>query len=376
MVDELKEMGVELMVSIWPTVDHRSENFEEMQEKGFLIRTDRGHRIAMNVHGYSIHYDATNPGARQYVWDKAKKNYYDYGIKLFWLDEAEPEYTYYDFDLYRYHLGPNVEIGNLYPMLYARGFYDGMTAEGQENVINLLRCAWAGSQRYGALVWSGDIDTNFRSLRNQFAAGLSMGLAGIPWWTTDIGGFHGGDASDEEFRECFTRWFQYAAFCPVMRLHGDRDPHTQPLDTSLGVGIGGGSCPSGAPNEIWSYGEDIYEICKRFIEIRGNLKPYIREQMALAHEKGQPPMRPLFYDFMGDEAAWDVQDEFMFGPDLLVAPVLYSGVRERAVYLPKGTSWKDAWSGEVYNGGQTITAAAPIERIPVFVRAGAAVGLL
>ena len=150
MVDELKEMGIELMVSIWPTVDHKSENYQEMVEKGLLIRTDRGHPIAMNFHGNTIHIDVTNPEAREYFWNKAKENYYDYGIRIFWLDEAEPEYTYYDFDLYRYHLGPNVQIGNVYPLMYAKAFYDGMRAEGQENIVNLVRCAWAGSQRYGA----------------------------------------------------------------------------------------------------------------------------------------------------------------------------------------------------------------------------------
>ena len=125
MVDELKEMGIELMVSIWPTVDHTSENYEEMMEKGFLIRMDRGQRIAMDSRGNATHFDATNPGAREYVWNKVKQNYYNYGIRIFWLDEAEPEYTYYDFDLYRYYLGPNVQIGNIYPLLYARGFYEG-----------------------------------------------------------------------------------------------------------------------------------------------------------------------------------------------------------------------------------------------------------
>ena len=201
MIKELKDMGIELMVSIWPTVDHRSENYEEMVEMGYLIRTERGHRIAMDFHGNTAHFDATNPAAREYVWDKIKKNYYDKGIKIFWLDEAEPEYTYYDFDLYRYHLGPNVQIGNIYPLMYARTFFDGMKSAGQENIINLLRCAWAGSQRYGALVWSGDIHSSFESMRNQLAAGLNMGIAGIPWWTTDIGGFHGGYPDDPEFRE-------------------------------------------------------------------------------------------------------------------------------------------------------------------------------
>jgi alpha-D-xyloside xylohydrolase len=368
MADELKSMGVELMVSIWPTVDQKSENFKEMEEKGYLIRADRGHRISMNFQGNTIHFDATNPAARQYVWDKVKKNYYKYGIKLFWLDEAEPEYTYYDFDLYRYYLGPVLEIGNLFPQHYARAFFDGMQAEGQKNIINLLRCAWAGSQRYGALVWSGDILSSFKSLRNQFAAGLNMGMAGIPWWTTDIGGFYGGRADNPEFLECFTRWFEYGAFCPVMRLHGDRDPHTPPLGTS-----GGGTCFSGAPNEIWSYGEDIYEICKSYIAIRTWIQPYIKQLMEAAHEKGTPVMRPLLFDFPEDKAAWGVEDQYMFGPDILVAPVLYSGMRSRDVYLPGVARWKNAWTGEETAGGKTIKADAPIERIPLFIREGASV---
>lgn len=192
MVKELKEMGIELMVSIWPTVDKTCENYEEMLEKGYLIRTERGFRVGLDFQGATIHYDATNPGAREYVWEKVKKNYYDKGIKIFWLDEAEPEYTVYDFDNYRYYLGSNLRIGNLYPREYAKGFYEGMAREGQKNIVNLLRCAWAGSQKYGALVWSGDIASSFDSMRNQLTAGLNMGIAGIPWWTTDIAGFHGG----------------------------------------------------------------------------------------------------------------------------------------------------------------------------------------
>ena len=192
MVRELKEMGIELMVSVWPTVDYRSENFREMKEKGYLINTDRGFPNGLRFLNDSLHYDTTHPGAREYVWGKIKEHYYDKGIKIFWLDEAEPEYSVYDFDNYRYHLGPNVQIGNIYPKCYAQTFYEGMEAQGQKNIVNLLRCAWAGSQKYGALVWSGDIHSSFESLRNQFAAGLNMGMAGIPWWTTDIGGFHGG----------------------------------------------------------------------------------------------------------------------------------------------------------------------------------------
>ena len=362
MIKELQEMGIELMVSIWPTVDYRSENFEEMLEKGYLIRSEKGFRIVMPFQGNTVHYDATNPAAREYVWKKAKKNYYDKGVRVFWLDEAEPEYSVYDFENYRYHMGPNVQIGNIYPLMYAKTFYDGMTEEGQENVINLLRCAWAGSQKYGALVWSGDIHSSFASLRNQLAAGLNMGMAGIPWWTTDIGGFHGGNPDDPAFQELLVRWFEYGTFCPVMRLHGERQPLKEPMGTE-----GGAACVSGADNEVWSFGEEAYGILTDHLFLREKMKPYITELMTAAHEKGTPVMRPLFYDFPEDAKAWETEDQYMFGPDVLVAPVLYAEQRKRQVYLPEGT-WKHLFTGEVYEGGKAYEVAAPLANIPVFVR--------
>lgn len=365
MIKELKEMGIELMVSIWPTVDYHSENFEEMQEKGYLIRTDKGIRISMDYQGNTVHYDPTNPEARNYVWEKARKNYYDKGIRVFWLDEAEPEYKIYDFENYRYHLGSNQQIGNIFPLMYAKTFFDGMKAEGQENIINLIRCAWAGSQRYGALVWSGDIHSSFKSLRNQFAAGLNMGIAGIPWWTTDIGGFHGGDPKDPDFRELLVRWFEYGTFCPVMRLHGDRLPKQPKVGTT-----GGASCLSGAPNEVWSFGEKVYEICREYLFIRERIKPYIEKLMKEASKRGTPVIRPLFYDFPGDEAAWNIEDQYMFGPDLLVAPVLYKNTYSRYVYLPEGANWVNAWTGETFKGGAGIKADAPLNKIPLFIRKG------
>ncbi len=363
MVDELKSMGIELMVSIWPTVEPRSENYREMEELGYLIRADRGVRIGLSD---SIHFDATHPGSRKFVWGKAKKNYYDYGIKIFWLDEAEPEYSMYHFDIFRYHLGPDLQIGNLYPKMYARAFYEGMSEEGQENVLNLLRCAWAGSQKYGALVWSGDIHTTFRSLKNQFAAGLNMGMAGIPWWTTDIGGFHGGDPDSPAYREVLVRWFQYGTFCPVFRLHGFRDHHTKPMSDH-----GGGKMISGGPNEVWSYGEDAYGILTEYMFLRERIKPYVKTLMEAAHEKGTPVMRTMFYEFPEDAQSWEVEDQYMFGPDLLVAPVMEAGVTQRKVYLPAGTQWTNAWTGEVLAGGQTILADAPLAVIPLYLRGDA-----
>jgi alpha-D-xyloside xylohydrolase len=366
MVEELKAMGIELMVSIWPTVDHRSENFEEMLAKGYLVRTERGVRITMQFLGQQVFYDPTNPGARDFVWGKAKRNYYDKGIKIFWLDEAEPEYTSYDYEHYRYYLGSDLEVGNIYPFMYAKTFYDGMKAAGQKDVLNLLRCAWAGSQRFGALVWSGDIDSTFECFRRQVRAGLSMGIAGIPWWTCDIGGFHDGNIGDPSFRELLIRWFEYGAFCPVFRLHGFR----QPIDADLRALFNGSATTfgTGADNEVWSYGEDNYRIMRKYLLLRERIRPYIALQMARAHEKGTPVMRPLFYDFPSDEASWEVDDEYMFGPDLLVAPVLHEKKSSRSVYLPAGARWTDAWTGASHAGGITLEAAAPLDRIPLFLK--------
>lgn len=363
MVRELKEMGIELMVSVWPTVEEDSENYEEMRELGLLAASEAGNR--MSHLGRTCFVDMTNPQARAYVWNKLKENYYQYGIRIFWLDEAEPEYTKYEYDNYRYMAGADLEVGNLYPREYARMAYEGMEAEGQEKILNLIRSAWAGSQRYGALVWSGDIDSSFRSLRSQFAAGLNIGMAGIPWWTTDIGGFHGGNIKDPDFIECLIRWFEYGAFCPVMRLHGDREPHKEPIGTG-----GGGATPSGAENEVWTYGEEAYEIFKRYMLLREKIRPYVMEKMRDAHEKGSPVIRTLFYNFPEDEKCWEVEDEFCLGDALLVCPVLYEGMRSRTVYFPAGCRWVDIHDGKKYEGGQTLEAEAPIDRIPVFVREG------
>lgn len=362
MVKELKEMGIELMVSIWPTVDAESENYEEMEELGYLTRSEFGKRIGQL--GDACIIDVTHPEGRSYVWNKIKENYYEKGIKIFWLDEAEPELTGYEYQHYRFYRGADMEIGNVYPKEYARMAYEGMEAEGQKNIVNLLRCAWAGSQKYGTLVWSGDIDSSFRSLRNQLAAGLNMGIAGLPWWTTDIGGFHGGNIYDSKFHEILIRWFEFGTFCPVMRLHGFREPFKEPLGTT-----GGGKHISGAENEVWSYGDEVYEICKKYMNLREKMRPYVRKLMKAAHEKGTPIMRPLFYDFPEDKIAWEIEDEYMFGPDLLVAPILYADARERKVYLPDGM-WRNICNGEMYQGKQRITVAAPIDQIPVFVKNG------
>jgi alpha-D-xyloside xylohydrolase len=363
MVEELTGMGVHLMVSVWPQIALSSENFTAFLQENLLVTTDRGNPVQMGFEGPSLFADFTEPRARQRVWELCRTNYHDLGIGLFWLDEAEPEYGAYDYDQYRYALGPVPEVGNLYPQAYARAFYEGQRAAGQDDVVNLVRCAWAGSQRYGALVWSGDIPTTFEALRKQICAGLNLGLAGVPWFTTDIGGFHGGDPDDPAFRELLVRWFQFATFCPVLRLHGDRRP-----TTAVTAGDGSRRCDTGAGNELWSFGPAVGATLERYLRVRERLRPYLRTLMREAHEQGQPLMRTLFHEFPGDEAAWEPTDQYLFGPDVLVAPITTAGATARLVHLPAGCSWRDAWTGEEFAGGQQVRVEAPLEVLPLFTR--------
>jgi alpha-D-xyloside xylohydrolase len=365
MVRELKEMGIETMVSIWPQVDWRSENYEEMKQQGLLVKINSGIDVQMNFHGNNVFMDATNPRTRRYVWEKCKKNYADLGIKTFWLDEAEPEFTTYDFETYRYFAGPVAEKGNIYPREYARLFYEGQKESGQDDIVNLIRCAWAGSQRYGTLVWSGDIMSTYEDFRKQICAGIHMGLSGIPWWTTDIGGFHGGVTADADFRELLVRWFQFGTFCPVMRIHGCRQPIEEIVNAAGEVREG-----TGADNEIWSFGDEATPILEKFIRIREKMRDYTRSLMQEAHEKGAPVMRAMFYEFPQDGNCWNITDAYMFGPDILVAPICHEKAVSRSVYLPQGASWVLASDGRTFEGGQTVEIEAPLSTLPVFLRDG------
>jgi alpha-D-xyloside xylohydrolase len=365
MIEELHKMGMETMVSIWPQVDLRSENYEEMKQQGLLVKSNAGVDVQMIFHGNNVYMDPTNPRTREYVWKKCKENYADLGINSFWLDEAEPGYTGYAYEQYRYMAGPVEEVGNIYPREYARLFYEGMIQNGQKNIVNLIRCAWVGSQRYGALVWSGDISSTYEDFRKQICAGIHMGLCGIPWWTTDIGGFHGGVTQDPDFRELFVRWFQFGTFCPVMRLHGCRLPGKEIYNQA-----GEKREWTGADNELWSFGEEIYLILVVFVKIREKMRDYTRSIMKEAHEKGTPVMRALFYEFPYDQKCWDITDEYMFGADILVAPVCHIHALKREVYLPNGCNWMEMNSHNRYEGGRSYIIDAPLEVIPVFFRNG------
>jgi alpha-D-xyloside xylohydrolase len=365
MVNELEAMGVKLMVSVWPTVSPTSENYPTMRERGLLINNEYGvdaqHVFVDNgVEGpaYFAYYDATNPEGRQFIWDTVQKNYYAKGIKLYWLDNDEPDVNPWHPENLRFFLGNGVEVASIYPLLHQRAFYEGLQTLGETEILTLSRSGWMGSQRYGAAIWSGDVASTFEGLQSQVKAGLNMAMSGIPWWTTDIGGFHDGDINSDYFRELIVRWFQYGVFCPIFRLHGYRLPIDGPLPNS------------GGDNEIWSFGESAYGILRDLLFLRERLRPYIHEQMQIASQRSLPPMRPLFVDFPDDPLCEMIEDQFMFGSEILVAPVLYEGTRERDVYLPANAEWVYAWGGTTRPGGKRVNVAAPLETIPVFLKAG------
>jgi len=355
MVKELEGMGIKVMVSIWPTIDTHSVNYYEMKEKGLLITNVMGLNTHIPSHPPQQYCDPTNPETRKYMWGKVSENYYRHGIKVWWLDAVEPEmFPTYEENT-RYFLGSGAQVANIYSLMNQKGFYEGMQSEGETEIITLNRSAWVGTQRYGAAVWSGDIPCTFESLAAQVRAGLNIAICGIPWWTTDIGGFYVGNIESDYFKELIVRWFQFGVFCPLFRLHGVRCDNT-------GV--------DGAANEVWSFGERAYGIITKLLFLRERMRPYIMKHMGEASETGMPVMRPLFFEFPEDNLAYEVEDQFLFGPDILVAPVLALGATGREVYLPKGAIWQNVNSGVGFEGGQIIDVIAPLEEIPVFVKQG------
>jgi alpha-D-xyloside xylohydrolase len=360
MIKELDSLNIKLLVSVWPTLAEKSENYSTFKKSNFTIRPEKGNNLFLKVNDDLTFVDVMHPGARKALWSKLKENYFDLGVRMFWMDEAEPEVEPLEYDNIRYYLGNGLEVSCLYPYYFAKTIYDGQIESGQTEIINLIRSGWIGSQKFGTLLWSGDITGDFPTLKRQVKAGLNIGLCGIPWWNTDIGGFYGSTES-EEYKEILLRWFQYGTFCPVMRMHGVNAPRVL-LENQI--------THSGSPNEVWSFGEEPLKVMTHYLDVRERLRPYIQKHMDIASEKGTPVMRPLFFDFPDDEICYTIEDQYMFGPDLLVAPVLEAEAVSRKIYLPLGSKWKDALTGKTYKGGQTIEYKVSIENIPLFTRNG------
>lgn len=363
MADKLHEMGIKLMVSMWPTINEHSENYQYMLQHNMLLRTASGSNRVFDFYGPQAEIDPSNPQAREYIWNRLKENYIDNGVDQMWFDEAEPEIHPEHFDNILMYAGRGDEVGLMYPYFYSQLVYDGMKKMGREDVVTLSRCAYLGAQKFGTVVWSGDIRSSFESLAEQIKSGLNMAMCGIPWWNTDIGGFYGGNIESDYFRELIVRWFQYGVFCPVMRLHGSRDGHDRSRDIKE---------PTGGDNEIWSFGEKNLPILSELIALRYRLIPYIKEQMDIASNEGIPVMRPMFVNYPKDEVCYQTGDQYFFGEDILFAPISVQGQTQRKVYLPDGI-WILTKDKTRYEGNTWVTISAEIHEFIAFVKDGAKV---
>ena len=342
MVRDLHSMSARLMVSVWSKIDPKSDLGKEFAARGYYIPGTEW-------------VDFFNPEAAAFYWKNFSEKLLSFGIDAWWLDATEPEND--DLAGRQTHNGPGEKMRLVYPLFVNKTVYEGQSKDAPDKRIFILtRSAFLGQQRYAAAVWSGDIGNDWETLRRQIPAGLNFVITGQPYWTTDTGGFFrpGKDQyTDPGYHERFLRWFQYSTFTPLLRLHGYQ------TDT-----------------EFWRFGETVEKEARRYLDLRYRLMPYIYSQAAEVTFNGSTLMRPLVMDFPQDDAALDQKYEFLFGPSLLVAPVLEPGVKEWNVYLPKNAAgWFDFWTGENYSGGQIVKSPAPIEQIPLYVRAGSIVPL-
>jgi alpha-D-xyloside xylohydrolase len=297
-------------------------------------------------------YDATNPDARAYYWNLMDKALFQIGADAWWLDTTEPETEGREESLMlnnKLSIGSGARYANIFPLMTTAAVYDGQRkASDRKRVFILSRSAFAGAQRNAVTVWSGDILSDFETYKRQIPAGLNFSLSGIPYWTTDIGGFFVGNPNDPAYRELFVRWFQYGTFCPIFRVHGTRTTNQ---------------------NELWSYGPEAQSILTKFDRLRYELMPYIYSVAWMTANQSYTPMRPLVMDFRSDVRAQNIGDQFLFGP---ANPVTEPGATTRHLYLPK-TKWYDFWSGHAAVGGESIDAPATLDRLPLYVRAGSIV---
>jgi alpha-D-xyloside xylohydrolase len=349
MVDELHREHFHLMISIWPYFYPGSPVYDEMDKRGFFVAKTAAK--GFHPQGMAL-YDATNPKAAIYYWNLVNQSLLQIGLDAWWMDTDEPETEGQEENILLNHqlfIGSGARYANIYPLIDTGVVSQGQRSETDKNRVFILsRSAFAGIQRNGVTAWSGDVLSDWESFRRQIPAGLNFMASGIPYWTTDIGGFHIGNPDDPKYRELFVRWFEYGSFCPIFRVHGTRTTNQ---------------------NELWSYGPDAQTILTSFDRLRYRLLPYIYSVAWMTTHDSYTPMRPLVMDFQNDAEAMNVGDQFMFGPAILVNPVTEPGAASRRLYLP-GRKWYDFWTGAAHDGGKRIDAAAPIDRIPLFVRAG------
>jgi len=375
MIDDIHKLNAHIIISIWNSFGPHTKQYKELKEidalLDFITWPESGVEKwppRLDYPSYVRVYDAYNPEARSIYWKYLKNGLLSFGIDGWWIDSSEPDHLQFkDEDLNNMtYLGSFRSVRNAYPLMTVGGVYTHQRKEfSDKRVFILTRSAFAGQQRYGSVVWSGDVVASWKALRNQISAGLNFSLCGIPYWNSDIGGFFLWNfprkLEDPEYRELYVRWIQFGAFCPMMRSHG-----------------------TDAPREIYQFGkkgEPVYDAIERSIKLRYLLIPYIYSTAWDVTANKSTMMRALVMDFSNDKNVLDINDQYMFGKSLLVCPVTeqmytksgnedYSDIKKKELYLPLGTIWYDFWTGEKLQGGQVIKKETPLDIIPLFVKAG------
>jgi alpha-D-xyloside xylohydrolase len=362
---QLHDMGFQTMISVWPRFTKGSRYYD------FLLKKEWFEHLADGTPTDGLPYDragsdidTTNPEAGRWFWETIRDNILSKGFDSLWADETEPDLppngSYFS-------VGPGTRYYNIYPLLHTGALYDGFRRDTKKRALILSRDAYLGAQRNGSMFWSSDISPTWDTLKRQIPTGLDFTASGIAYWTQDIGGWQylpkehhpahpplldPSDARDnvggyDDYPELYTRWFEYGAFLPIFRAHGSR-----------------------LHNEVWSYGKQAEPILEKYLRLRYQLMPYIYSLAYKTYQTGAPSMRALFMDFPNDPKVVDQRDEYMFGPAFLVAPVTDQGATSRTVYLPAGADWFNYWTNERVHGGIAIQVDAPIDTLPLFVRAG------
>jgi alpha-D-xyloside xylohydrolase len=367
---QLHDMGFQTMISVWPRFTKKSRYYDFILKKGWFEHlADGTPTTGLPYDRAGSDVDTSNPDATRWYWSVIRDNILSKGFDSLWMDETEPDLppngSYFS-------VGPGTRYFNIYPLVHTGAIYDGFRRDVKHRALILSRDAYLGSQRNGTMVWSSDIYPTWDAFKRQIPTGLDFTASGMAYWTNDVGGWqylppehHPAhppllDPSDarenvggyDDYPELYTRWFEYGAFLPIMRTHGSRKY-----------------------NEVWSYGKQAEPILEKYLRLRYQLMPYIYSLGYKAYQTGAPFMRALFMDFPNDPRVVDIRDEYMFGPAFLVAPVTEQGATSREVYLPAGIDWYNYWTNERVHGGQTIRADAPIDVLPLFVRAGSIVPL-
>jgi alpha-D-xyloside xylohydrolase len=341
MVKTLHDMNAHVLISVWPKFDLGVTNLAELEQAGAVY-----HPVIAGQKWY----DPFCPAGRRIYWEQISRQLFSLGFDGWWLDASEPELSgnWGEFRTFQTGAGPGAMVFNAYPLMHTTAVYQGQRSQTDaKRVCILTRSAYAGQQRNAAITWSGDIKGSWDVFAKQIPAGLNFSISGIPYWNTDIGGFFSGNPADHQYQELFTRWFQFGAFNPMFRVHG-----------------------TGANKEVWRWDKPTQKILEKYIRLRYRMLPYIYSVSWQVTSDGGTMMRPLMMDFADDPQALGNGDQFLFGPTVMVCPVTQEGATNRSVYLPKPGDWYDFWTGKQESGGNRVTAAAPIETIPLFVRAG------